>query len=106
MCGIIGMGDQQAADIVLASLQRLGYRGYDSAGRLYCCRWPVKSYSLSWEIEQQLALADRPETARTDRHRSYPLGNHGGVTEQNAHPHTAGGRVAIVHNGIIENYAF
>ena len=106
MCGIIGyIGDQQAADIILASLQRLEYRGYDSAGiatvsdgQLHLLRSVGKLNNLAALLAQQ----NQPGHIGIGHTR---WATHGGVTEQNAHPHTAGGRVAIVHNGIIENYA-
>ena len=106
MCGIIGyIGDQQAADIVLASLQRLEYRGYDSAGIATVADGQlnlVRSVGKLNNLASLLADQKQPGQIGIGHTR---WATHGGVTEQNAHPHTAGGRVAIVHNGIIENYA-
>ena len=106
MCGIIGyIGDQQAADIVLASLQRLEYRGYDSAGIATVADGQLNLVRSVGKLNNLVSLlADQKQPGQIGiGHTRWAT--HGGVTEQNAHPHTAGGRVAIVHNGIIENYA-
>ena len=105
MCGIVGyIGNEQAADIVLKSLQRLEYRGYDSAGiatvsdgELHLIRSVGKLNNLA------ALLKDRAQPGHIGiGHTRWAT--HGSVNEQNAHPHIAGERVAIVHNGIIENY--
>ena len=106
MCGIIGyIGTEPAADIVLDALRRLEYRGYDSSGiatidngNLHVSRAVGKLKMLS----AQLAASPLSGTVGIGHTR---WATHGGVTELNAHPHAAGGHVAIVHNGIIENYA-
>ena len=106
MCGIVGyIGDEQAADIVFKSLQRLEYRGYDSAGiatvsdgKLHLTRAVGKLNNLAALLKDQT----QPGHIGIGHTR---WATHGGATEQNAHPHMAGDRVAIVHNGIIENYS-
>ena len=106
MCGIVGFsGDSQASQIILDTLKRLEYRGYDSAGiatidgeRLSVSRAVGKLVNL----DTQLASAPQKGTIGIGHTR---WATHGGVTEDNAHPHISGDRVAIVHNGIIENYA-
>ena len=106
MCGIVGyIGDGQAADIILDALKRLEYRGYDSSGiatleqnALHLTRAVGKLSYL------EAALQSKPQAGQIGiGHTRWAT--HGGVTEANAHPHVAGNKVAIVHNGIIENYA-
>ncbi len=104
MCGIVGViGKGEAAPLLLEALRRLEYRGYDSAGiatltadGLDRRRAPGKLDRLAEE------LARRPLGGRTGiGHTRWAT--HGAPTEGNAHPHTATG-VAVVHNGIIENF--
>jgi glucosamine--fructose-6-phosphate aminotransferase (isomerizing) len=105
MCGIIGIvGTRPVAERLLESLKRLEYRGYDSAGvaaqvdgRLERRRAPGKLREL------EAVLQADPLVAETGiGHTRWAT--HGAPTERNAHPHIAG-RVAVVHNGIIENFA-
>jgi glucosamine--fructose-6-phosphate aminotransferase (isomerizing) len=107
MCGIMGyVGSSEAVPVILDGLRRLEYRGYDSAGMavltdhgLEILRAPGKLRNL-----EQLAY-QRP------LHGSHGIGHtrwatHGAPTEANAHPQTdAAGTVAVVHNGIVENYS-
>ena len=105
MCGIVGaVGLQDCAETLLDSLKRLEYRGYDSSGivtqtdnGLAMNRAVGKLGSLSATMRER-PLAGRSGLGHTR------WATHGGVTERNAHPHIAGDKVAIVHNGIIENY--
>ncbi len=105
MCGIIGIvGKTDAAPRILSGLERLAYRGYDSAGiatvvgaHIHRTRAPGKLENLGRKLK------DAPLPGRTGiGHTRWAT--HGGPTETNAHPH-ATSRVAVVHNGIIENYA-
>ncbi|MFN3572157.1 MAG: glutamine--fructose-6-phosphate transaminase (isomerizing) [Phenylobacterium sp.] len=105
MCGIIGIvGKSEVQDRLVESLKRLEYRGYDSAGiaaqvdgRLQRRRAPGKLREL------EAVLAADPLHATTGiGHTRWAT--HGAPTERNAHPHIVG-RVAVVHNGIIENFA-
>jgi glucosamine--fructose-6-phosphate aminotransferase (isomerizing) len=105
VCGIVGvLGSETAAPLLLDALKRLEYRGYDSAGiatlddagHLSRLRAPGKLRNL------EKALDARP-LAGTAGIGHTRWATHGAPTETNAHPHVAG-RVAVVHNGIIENY--
>lgn len=105
MCGIIGiLGKREATPAILAGLKRLEYRGYDSAGvatvdngRLDRRRAPGKLQAL------EAVLSEEPLSGAAGiGHTRWAT--HGAPTKRNAHPH-ATDRVAVVHNGIIENYA-
>jgi glucosamine--fructose-6-phosphate aminotransferase (isomerizing) len=107
MCGIVGyVGPQDAASVILNGLKRLEYRGYDSAGLailhenggIAVRRAVGKLHNLTER------LATEPLTGRTGvGHTRWAT--HGCVSEDNAHPHLSmKGEVAVVHNGIIENY--
>jgi len=105
MCGIIGYcGQKPAVPIVLEALKRLEYRGYDSAGiaSLYNGKLLIrKDAGKIDEVIRKQNLANLPGTVAIGHTR---WATHGGVTQLNAHPHSdCGGRVAVVHNGIIEN---
>jgi len=105
MCGIIGYcGQKPAVPVVLEALKCLEYRGYDSAGvaSLYDGKLLIrKDAGKVDEVIQRHALAGLPGNVAIGHTR---WATHGGVTQLNAHPHSdCAGRVAIVHNGIIEN---
>ena len=108
MCGIVGyVGKQQAAPILLDGLQRLEYRGYDSAG--IAVNGPegmrVKKAKGRLQVLKDLTHdgADLPGTLGIGHTR---WATHGEPNDINAHPHVSrSGRIAVVHNGIIENFA-
>jgi len=108
MCGIVGyVGPRDAASVVVNGLKRLEYRGYDSAGlALLTEEQDLKTVRAVGKLSQ---LVERLQAEPLCGH--IAIGHtrwatHGGVTEQNAHPHLGlNRRVAVVHNGIIENYA-
>jgi len=105
MCGIIGYcGKNTAVPIVIEALKRLEYRGYDSAGvaSLYDGRLLIrKDVGKVDEVIQKQNLASLPGNIAIGHTR---WATHGGVTQFNAHPHSdCRGRVAVAHNGIIEN---
>jgi len=113
MCGIVGyVGPGRADNIIVSGLRRLEYRGYDSAGIALCGQEAgkmtvVKAPGKISALEDQLL-----KTLEQDGNPRYPLGvghtrwaTHGEPNEANAHPHVSrNGEIAIVHNGIIENY--
>ncbi len=105
MCGIVGyIGSRPAAPLLLDALKRLEYRGYDSAGIVTLTdKFNVKKDSGKIaEIDSRLDLADLPGTCGLGHTR---WATHGKPSQRNAHPHVDSfGRVAVVHNGIIENY--
>lgn len=107
MCGIVGYtGHKQAVPLVLLGLERLEYRGYDSAGIACLESGKIRVTKTVGKVAQ---LKDRlHEAGAFDCHCAMGhtrWATHGGVTEVNAHPHMdAAGKVAIIHNGIVENY--
>lgn len=107
MCGIVGyIGKKQAAPLLLNGLKRLEYRGYDSAGlaTLHGGRIDLRrAVGRVHELEQR--LDEQPLTGTLGiAHTRWAT--HGRPSERNAHPHLdASGRIALVHNGIIENHA-
>jgi len=105
MCGIIGYcGQKPAVPVVLKALKCLEYRGYDSAGIASLCDGRLlirKDAGKVDEVIQKQDLASLPGFVAIGHTR---WATHGAVTKLNAHPHSdCGGRVAVVHNGIIEN---
>lgn len=106
MCGIVGaVSERDISKILLEGLRRLEYRGYDSAGiavidyygHLKRVRIQGKVQNLA-EAMQETAVAGNTGIAHTR------WATHGKPSEQNAHPHLSHGQIALVHNGIIENY--
>ncbi|CCG05079.1 glutamine--fructose-6-phosphate transaminase (isomerizing) [Blastococcus saxobsidens] len=108
MCGIVGyVGPQDAVGVVLEGLRRLEYRGYDSAGIAVVADDVVSSAKKAGKLANlEKVLADRPLPESTIGIGHTRWATHGGPTDRNAHPHvSADGSVAVIHNGIIENFA-
>lgn len=106
MCGIVGyIGMRNATDVILDSLRRLEYRGYDSAGMALGINGQIEIYKEVGKVADLAAILEKrkPRATRGIGHTRWAT--HGGVTVANAHPHSDGSRrFALVHNGIIENY--
>ncbi len=107
MCGIVGyIGDRDACPILIKGLRRLEYRGYDSAGvALVGGDGSLNVYKCKGKIDAlEHFLADK-DTAGTVGIAHTRWATHGEPNDTNAHPHfSADGRIAMIHNGIIENY--
>jgi len=105
MCGIVGVvGLEDCSETILDSLKRLEYRGYDSSGIVTHVEG---GFVMNRAVGKLRNLSERMRDAPLSG--CSGLGHtrwatHGGVSERNAHPHVAGDKVAIVHNGIIENH--
>ena len=108
MCGIVGFtGTEQAAPVLLEGLKKLEYRGYDSAGLAVINGGEIDAVRASGRLENLCALTENGAKVRGVCGVGHTRwATHGAPTEQNAHPHVSNdGRFAVVHNGIIENYA-
>ncbi len=108
MCGIVGyVGEKQALAVVVDGLRRLEYRGYDSAGVAVVAddRLDVrKKAGKLANLETLLGSDPLPQSTIGIGHTRWAT--HGGPTDANAHPHVSeDGTVAVIHNGIIENFA-
>lgn len=105
MCGIVGIvGNQQATSILVNGLEKLEYRGYDSAGIF------VADKNEDFLIKSQGRIKELSDKISEDVHGTIGIGHtrwatHGEPSEENAHPHTSQSkRFVLVHNGVIENY--
>jgi len=108
MCGIVGyVGGQDATQVVVDGLRRLEYRGYDSAGVAVVTGTGVQSRKRAGKLanlEKALAESPLPDTSVGIGHTRWAT--HGAPNDVNAHPHLSeDGRLAVIHNGIIENFA-
>ncbi len=108
MCGIVGFtGSRSALSVLLNGLKKLEYRGYDSAGIAFFGEndiQVVKTKGRLDVLEERVAQENFPDTHCGIGHTRWAT--HGEPTDLNSHPHLSGsGHIAVVHNGIIENYA-
>ena len=107
MCGIVAyIGPREAYPVILKGLKRLEYRGYDSAGVALLDKDNLRVYKKQGRVS---VLEE--SVIGNDLHAHLGIGHtrwatHGEPSDRNAHPHlSASGRLAMIHNGIIENYA-
>ncbi len=105
MCGIVGViGARAAVPLLLEGLRRLEYRGYDSAGVATLVNGQIERRRAEGKLVNLAAALDRAPVDGTTGIGHTRWATHGAPTETNAHPHGTA-RVAVVHNGIIENHA-
>jgi len=104
MCGIIGiLGERPVAGLLIDGLRRLEYRGYDSAGIATLVGGRIESRRAVGKLENLAGKLEREPIAGTVGIGHTRWATHGRPSENNTHPHSSG-KVAVVHNGIIENY--
>lgn len=106
MCGIAGyVGQKNGVEVVLDQIKRLEYRGYDSAGVAFRENGRLKTLKRAGKLGELRKLVDeeKPTSDMAIAHSRWAT--HGGPTDRNAHPHyDQSGTIALIHNGIIENY--
>jgi glucosamine--fructose-6-phosphate aminotransferase (isomerizing) len=108
MCGIVGyIGDKKAYPVLIKGLSRLEYRGYDSAGvALLEPGEDLKVYKRQGKVIDLTEFVNGSSTSGTIGIGHTRWATHGLPNDVNAHPHSSGdGKITLVHNGIIENYA-
>ncbi len=107
MCGIVGaVSPRNVVPVLIDGIRRLEYRGYDSSGLAILAGEPAQLERLV-SIARVADLAVRAEATHLDGHTGIShtrWATHGAPTPVNAHPHVSGGEIAVVHNGIIENF--
>jgi glucosamine--fructose-6-phosphate aminotransferase (isomerizing) len=106
MCGIVAyIGKKEAYPILIKGLQRLEYRGYDSAGVALLSNGDLNLYKKQGKVANLEAYAADKDTSGSIGIAHTRWATHGEPNDKNAHPHFSGNeRLAIIHNGIIENY--
>ena len=106
MCGIVGyIGSKDTVDVLLDGLKRLEYRGYDSAGLAFVQDGELKIIKSKGRLKMLEKLTEGVEAKNTIGIGHTRWATHGEPSDANSHPHTnVSGDIAVVHNGIIENY--
>jgi len=106
MCGIVGyIGNRNAWDVIIKGLHRLEYRGYDSAG-VALMNHDLKIYKKAGKVSELENYAKEKDVSGHIGMGHTRWATHGIPSDYNSHPHTSGnGKLSIIHNGIIENYA-
>ena len=104
MCGIVGaLAQRDVSSILLEGLRRLEYRGYDSAGIAVINQEKLERYRALGKVQKLTERVPEDQAGKIGiAHTRWA--SHGEPSEINAHPHFSRDRVAVVHNGIIENY--
>ncbi|WP_316746589.1 glutamine--fructose-6-phosphate transaminase (isomerizing) [Pedobacter gandavensis] len=107
MCGIVGyIGHREAWPIVLKGLKRLEYRGYDSAGIALINETGLNIYKKAGKVQELEKFSEGKDLSGTIGIGHTRWATHGAPSDRNSHPHTSNsGKLSIIHNGIIENYA-
>ncbi|KAA6305324.1 glucosamine---fructose-6-phosphate aminotransferase (isomerizing), partial [termite gut metagenome] len=108
MCGIVGyIGKREAYPILIKGLKRLEYRGYDSAGvALICHSGKLNVYKTKGKVSELEHFIRQEDTSGSIGIAHTRWATHGEPCQENAHPHfSSSEKLALIHNGIIENYA-
>src|SRR3954465_13058213 len=107
MCGIVGyIGFREAWPLVIKGLKRLEYRGYDSAGIALIGDSGLNIYKKAGKVVELENFAEGKDQSGSIGIGHTRWATHGAPSDRNSHPHTSdNGKLSIIHNGIIENYA-